>query len=197
MVGMLTAITGTVGELLPGMVGALAKYRYEVFVKALGWPLHCEEGIELDAFDRPDTVYVVACDRDREIFGCARLLPTNGPYLLGEVFPHLMGVSSLPFSADIWELSRFAISQPKGQVLTAAQAWKNTVTLVREVIDVARSKGAFRLIAFSAVGNERLLKRMGVTTRRISPPHLIDNQSIVPFWIEIDDQTTRALCLAA
>ncbi|AOE67381.1 N-acylhomoserine lactone synthase [Pseudomonas fluorescens] len=194
---MLTAITGTVGELLPGMARALANYRYEVFVKTLGWPLHCEEGIELDAFDRPDTVYVVACDRDREIFGCARLLPTNGPYLLGEVFPHLMGASSLPFSPGIWELSRFAISQPKGQVLTAAQAWKNTVTLVREVIDVARSKGAFRLIAFSAVGNERLLKRMGVNTRRISPPHLIDNQSVVPFWIEIDDQTTRALCLAA
>lgn len=74
---MLTAITGTVGELLPGMARALANYRYEVFVKTLGWPLHCEEGIELDAFDRPDTVYVVACDRDREIFGCARLLPTK------------------------------------------------------------------------------------------------------------------------
>ncbi|WP_053214145.1 hypothetical protein [Pseudomonas sp. Q12-87] len=67
--------------------------------------------------------------------------------------------------------------------------------LVKEVIDVARSKGAFRLIAFTAVGNERLLKRMGVNTRRISAPRLIDNKSVVPFWIEIDDETTSALSL--
>ena len=67
----------------------------------------------------------------------------------------------------------------------------------KQVIDVARSKGAFRLIAFTAVGNERLLKRMGVNTRRISAPQLIDNKSVVPFWIEIDDETTSALSLAA
>jgi N-acyl-L-homoserine lactone synthetase len=194
---MLTVITGTVNDLLPGMACALAKYRYQVFVKELGWPLRCEEGVELDDFDRPDTVYVLACDNNHEIFGCARLIPTNRPYLLGDVFPHLMGGKPPPFSAGIWELSRFAISQPKGQVLSAEQAWKNTVKLVKEVIDVARSKGAFRLIAFSAVGNERLLKRMGVNTCRISPPRLIDNKSIVPFWIEIDDKTTSALCLAA
>lgn len=194
---MLTAVTGTVSDLLPGMASALAKYRYQVFVKELGWPLRCENGVELDAFDRPDTVYVLACDNNHEIFGCARLIPTNRPYLLGDVFPHLMEGSPLPFSPGIWELSRFAISKPKGQVLSAEQAWKNTVKLVKEVIDVARSKGAFRLIAFTAVGNERLLKRMGVNTQRISPPRLIDNKSVVPFWIEIDDKTTRALCLAA
>jgi N-acyl-L-homoserine lactone synthetase len=194
---MLTAVTGTVSDLLPGMEAALAKYRYQVFVKELGWPLACEKGTELDAFDRSDTVYVLACDDNQEIFGCARLIPTHRPYLLGDVFPYLMGSNPLPSSPQIWELSRFAISKPKGQVLTAEQAWRNTVKLVKEVIDVARSKGAFRLIAFTAVGNERLLKRMGVNTRRISAPRLIDNKSVVPFWIEIDDETTSALSQAA
>lgn len=41
---MLAAVTGTVSDLLPGMAFALAKYRYQVFVKELGWPLHCEAG---------------------------------------------------------------------------------------------------------------------------------------------------------
>lgn len=59
---MLAAVTGTVSDLLPGMEAALAKYRYQVFVKELGWPLPCEKGIELDAFDRSDTVYVLACN---------------------------------------------------------------------------------------------------------------------------------------
>jgi len=194
---MLNAVTGTVSDLLPGMASALAKYRYEIFVKELGWPLRCEEGVELDAFDRPDTVYVLACDNNQEVFGCARLIPTHRPYLLAEVFPHLMEGNPLPSSSDVWELSRFAISKPKGQVVSAEQAWKNTVKLVREVIEVARSKGAFRLIAFTAVGNERLLKRMGVNTRRISAPQLIDDKPIVPFWIEIDEETTHALCLVA
>ena len=41
---MLAAVTGTVSDLLPGMAFALAKYRCQVFVKELGWPLHCEAG---------------------------------------------------------------------------------------------------------------------------------------------------------
>ena len=56
---------------------------------------------------------------------------------------------------------------------------------MRNVIGVAHELGARRLIAFSAPGNERLLRRMGVTTRIISQPQLVDDLPVVPFWIDI------------
>lgn len=194
---MFTAVTGTIKDFPRTMASALAEYRYQVFVRELGWPLQCPEGQEWDEFDRPDTLYVLACDKQQNIFGCARLIPTHRPYLLAEVFPHLVGDAPLPYQQDIWELSRFAMSSPKGQYLSAEQAWQNTVAMVGKVIDVARAQGARRLIAFTAMGNERLLRRMGVTTRRIARPQMIDDKPVLAFWIEIDDQTTRALQLAA
>ncbi|MBL8509853.1 MAG: GNAT family N-acetyltransferase, partial [Chitinimonas sp.] len=86
----------------------LARYRHRVFVEKLGWQLKCQDGLEFDQFDRPDTLYVVAQDQDDQVVGGARLLPTTRPYLLGEIFPQLLNGQPVPNSSDIWELSRFA-----------------------------------------------------------------------------------------
>jgi N-acyl-L-homoserine lactone synthetase len=192
---MLNMVTGTVKDLKPAMAQALSVYRYSIFVEKMGWPLECQEGNEQDSFDREDTLYVVAHDNSNEVCGCARLLPTHKPYLLGEVFPELMEGATLPHSSDIWELSRFALSSPKDKVLSAAQSWQNNIKLMAKVIETASGHGARRLIAFSGVANERLLKRAGVNIHRISKPHLIDDKPVVAFWIEIDSQTKNALGL--
>ena len=75
-----------------------------------------QAGAERDQFDRPDTLYVMVKDRGDRICGCARLLPTSEPYLLGTVFPHLMGNQAMPASADIWELSRYTTQLVDGEI---------------------------------------------------------------------------------
>ena len=99
-------ITGTQATLAGEMMNGLARFRYRIFVEMLGWDLPCRDGLELDQFDREDTVYLVA-RKDAEVVGTARLLPTHRPYLLGEVFPQLMGQQPLPKDPAVWELSRF------------------------------------------------------------------------------------------
>jgi acyl homoserine lactone synthase len=99
-------LTGTQNALSQNVVSKMASYRHRVFVDKLGWQLNCVVGRELDQFDREDTVYVIAEDDLGDVVGTARLLPTNRPYLLGEIFPQLMGGSSVPSSPLIWELSR-------------------------------------------------------------------------------------------
>lgn len=192
---MLTTIMGTAGELQPDLEQALAAYRYRVFVQELGWPLPVENGHERDDFDRPDTLYVIARLSEGDLCGCARLLPTDKPYLLAEVFPELMGGHELPRSPMVWELSRFSTSAPDHVRLDAEQIWRNTCGLMREVVAVARRQGAVRLIAFSALGSERLLRRMGVNVHRAAPPQLIDGKPVLAFWIELDRQTLTALGL--
>lgn len=190
---MLRLIAGMSSEINQSVMNGLAEYRYEVFVRKMGWPLSCPEGFEQDEFDRPDTVYAIVLDSDNSVRGCARLLPTTKPYLLSEHFVHLMGGASLPHHSQIWELSRFAITPSKTGTISATQAWANTVALVRKVIVTAISLGAERLVAVSAVGNERLLKRMGVNVHRIAAAQLIDDKPVIAFWIEIDQQTRLAL----
>lgn len=190
---MLRFLSGTGAELSSETMHRLAQYRHTVFIQKLGWPLSTNDGLEADGFDHADTLYVIAHDRDGTVHGCARLLPTNEPYLLGEVFPGLMGDTALPRAADVWELSRFAISMPASETLSAKDAWENTCNLMAEIVRVARAHGARRLIAFSVLGNERLLRRMGVNVQRAAPPQLIDGKPTLPFWIEIDRQTLDAL----
>ncbi|HDS0919398.1 TPA: GNAT family N-acetyltransferase [Pseudomonas putida] len=190
---MLEVIVGNRGQMCPSVFSALTRYRYEVFVEQMGWALPCAKGEEVDQFDRPDTVYVLARDASREIVGCARLIPTDRPFLLGEVFPYLMGDTPLPSSRRVWELSRFSSRRLLPRRVKSVQVWHETTSFVRSVMGVASALGAKRLIAFSAPGNERLLKRMGVSTQRIAQPQLVQDLPVVPFWIDIDRHSpTRA-----
>lgn len=188
---MLEVIASTRSDMSPALFKALARYRYEVFVKGLGWALPCAEGLEVDAFDRPDTVYVLARDSRQEIVGCARLIPTDRPFLLGEVFPQLMGDTPLPSSSTVWELSRFASRRLLSRRAKVIRAWHDTTWLMSKVIDIAQTLGARRLIAFSAPGNERLLRRMGVSTHRIAGPQMVDDLPVVPFWINVAGYSNR------
>ncbi|AEA65565.1 acyl-homoserine-lactone synthase [Burkholderia gladioli] len=190
---MLHFSSGTGAELSSEVMYRLAEYRHAVFIRKLGWPLPSDDELESDSFDHADTLYVVAHDCSGAVSGCARLLPTNAPYLLGEIFPRLMGDAALPCEPDVWELSRFAISVPSGQAISAAQAWENTRSLMAEIVRVAMARGALKLIAFSVLGNERLLRRMGVNVQRAAPPQMIDDRPTLPFWIQIDRQTLEAL----
>ncbi|WP_323120313.1 acyl-homoserine-lactone synthase [Burkholderia alba] len=194
---MLRFLSGNGAELSREMLLRLKQYRYAVFIEKLGWSLPVAGGLESDEFDHADTLYVVALSQRGDVTGCGRLLPTSGPYLLGSVFPGLMGNAALPGASDVWELSRFAISTPDDESLTAEQAWDNTRGLMAEIVRVAQRHGAQRLIAFSVLGNERLLRRMGVSVRRAAPPQLIDGKPTVPFWVAIDERTLDALDLEA
>lgn len=55
-------------EVLPRWVySKVGQYRHKVFVKQLGWDIPTQDGMELDQFDRPDTMYVVAQDSEGEV----------------------------------------------------------------------------------------------------------------------------------
>lgn len=143
--------------------------------------------MELDQFDRPDTLYVVSQDEDGWVNGCARLLPTNHPYLLGEVFPQLLNGLPPPCTLDVWELSRFAAVDFKHQSSSALGQFSSPIAikLLQEAITYAGEYGAKRIITVSPIGIERLLRRAGFHAHRAGPPMIIDGHPIFACWIEI------------
>ena len=190
-------ISGSAREFSPEFEIAVAEYRHRIFIEKLGWPLPVQNGMERDQFDRPDTIYVVARDYSGEICGCARLLPTTQPYLLGEVFPNLLCGQPVPSARNTWELSRFAAAAPGAHCASAVEAAINTRGLLAAAVSSAAAQGADRLITVSPLGVERLLHRMGVHAHRAGPPVYVDGKPIFACWIEIDDQTRCALDVAA
>ena len=181
-------MTGARERLLPDLCSKVAHYRHQIFVERLGWQLQTQDGAELDQFDRSDTVYVIAQDDDRQVIGCARLLPTIRPYLLADVFPQLLNGMAPPRSPDVWELSRFSAVDLNGPLHAERHQFSSStaVRLLEESLDCAGSLGAKRLITVSPLGVERLLQRAGFHAHRARPPTVVEGHPIFACWIEID-----------
>lgn len=191
---MLATFAGTASELPQGMEGRLGLYRYCVFVEELGWNLPTLPGSERDQFDREDTVYVVAEDEKGQVAGCARLLPTTRNFLLGEVFPQLMNGLPVPCSPEVWELSRFSTRPGDTEAgLTKEEQRHRFRLLFRVLVEAAMGRGATRLITFTALGVERILRQIGIHSHRVGPPQPIDGKPVIALWIELDAQTSQAL----
>jgi acyl homoserine lactone synthase len=185
---MVNIISGATERLPRGLFPKVSSYRYKVFVETLGWELQTQNGAELDQFDRSDTVYVVAQDEHGLVNGCARLLPTNHPYLLGEVFPQLLNGLPPPCTPDVWELSRFAAVDFSNQTSSALGQFSSPIAikLLQESIACAATHGAKRLITVSPIGIERLLRRAGFHAHRAGAPMVVDGHPIFACWIEVD-----------
>ncbi len=186
-------VSGKPNNLPEGWIHQLASYRYQVFVEHLGWELDTPPGREADQFDRPDTVYVIAKNVKGELTGCARLLPTTQPYLLGEVFPLLLQGQQVPCDSEVWELSRFAAVDFKGQNGPELGQFSSPVAvqLMQEAIAYAARHGARRLITVSPIGVERLLRRAGFHAHRAGPPMIVDGHPLFACWIETHPLASR------
>src|SRR5690606_20108334 len=66
------------------------------------------DGRDIDAFDRDDTIHLIAIDGDR-VVGGQRLLPTTAPHMLSEIFADLASVKGIPAGPGIWEASRYFV----------------------------------------------------------------------------------------
>lgn len=86
------------------------RQRKAVFVDGIGWDVPVVDDLEIDAYDRDDTVYLISKSGPAgPVRASARLLPTVRPHLMSDLFePACAG--GVPRGPDIWEASRFCPS---------------------------------------------------------------------------------------
>ncbi|WP_137136706.1 GNAT family N-acetyltransferase [Rhizobium sp. FKY42] len=86
------------------------RLRHQVFVEEKGWSdLAKSDGREIDQFDNDDAVHML-CEREGEIVGYQRLLPTTKPHLLSTVLRQLCDLD-LPCGDNIWEWTRYCVKR--------------------------------------------------------------------------------------
>src|ERR1700685_3388477 len=91
------------------------RLRKRVFRDRMGWNVSVTPGgLEVDDFDLPDTVYLLALDDDGRVIGNWRLLPASGPTMIRKVWPQFLDSIEMPHSPAVWETSRFAVDSPRG-----------------------------------------------------------------------------------
>lgn len=92
------------------------RLRHRVFVDEKRWlALRKRDGREIDQFDGPQCIYILAVDHG-DVVGHVRMTPTTHPHLLADVHSHLC-VRTEPRGPAIWEWTRYcAQAGLRGQV---------------------------------------------------------------------------------
>jgi acyl homoserine lactone synthase len=178
-----------------GIESTLAQFRYQVFVQKLQWQLPLlspDVGQERDQFDRDDTIYVVGHDsQNGRVYGCARLLSTTSPYLLGEVFPEMAKRRPDLSGPDIWEMSRFAAVSDGPRARAAAHS--NARRILAGAVEYAARNNIARFVGITYLSMERLLRSMGLHVHRAGPTEIVDGEPVAICCLEVDAQTLDAL----
>jgi N-acyl-L-homoserine lactone synthetase len=129
------------------------RQRRRLFVETLGWRgLDGADGGEKDRFDGPAATYLLAIDGDGAVRGSLRLLPTIGPHLLADVFPHFVD-GPVPRGPSLMEWTRHAPGLPDWPPAVNAAA---RLALHLGVLEYARRHG---VTGFTALMETWLLRR--------------------------------------
>jgi len=99
------------------------RMRYRAAVQEMGWCIPgIADGYDRDAFDYPDTVYILYFNADGSVGACARLNPTTRPHLLSDVFSDICE-DGVPKSSSIYHYSRYLIERRGKTQMEFMRAW--------------------------------------------------------------------------
>jgi len=170
----------------------LFRLRYRVFYQRLHWDVNARDEREMDEYDDPHTVYVVALDDDDGVVGGWRLRPTLRNYMLAEVFPQLLYGSPVPRHPQVWESNRFVVDRREAK--RSRFGFNDTAQcLFRATAQYAVERGIREYVMVLSAGVVRLVRNTGLVVEQFGPPMRIGDVLSVGCRIRIDAHTRSVL----
>tara|TARA_R110002110_G_scaffold284987_2_gene499275 strand:+ start:39224 stop:39889 length:666 start_codon:yes stop_codon:yes gene_type:complete len=178
----------TAGPSEKSLIDDMYRLRHAVFSERLKWTSLTPDGRERDIYDRLNPVYLICRNPVGDVIGCWRLLPTVGPYMLKDIFAHLLHGHAAPESEDCWEISRFAIDPELRDYVSLGAIGRVVGDMLIELFDFAERYGIRRIVAASDIRFDRILQRAGLETQHFGPHVRMENSSAVAGWAEISPE---------
>lgn len=176
-------------EFRPEELCEIFRLRARVFSQRLNWDVKVFDGMEIDSYDALDPQYLTVRTVNGQLCGCWRILSTQGPYMLKNSFTHLLRDQPAPGAPDIWELSRFALASDSA---TRQFGFSNpTVTSIASVLSYAHRSGVTRYVTVTTPAIERMLRHLGVASRRFHRSDKMDAPTPIALWIDIAESLSH------
>lgn len=171
------------------LVRAMYKDRKRVFIDLLGWDLPRKGDFEYDEFDDADAVYLIVHDPvTGDHLASLRLLHTDRPHLMSEVFPQLCE-GDVPGGPHIREITRLCLS-PR---LRAGERIKARNALAKGLIEYALLMEITALTGLSEIKFLSEILSAGWHCMPLGLPQNIGGSVLGAFQINVTPDTLRQL----
>ena len=168
---MIKLIYGHERQNFPELMDAMHRLRKQVFHDRLKWNVSVEGEWEIDNFDQEDPLYILSIDRDGQLQGSLRLLPTAGPNMLRDVFGKITEKIGAVANPMVWESSRFCIRLPNGKDQRDSQLIsKATVELIAGMGEVGLLAGIDHIVTVYDAFLRRIIRQTGCREDLIGEP---------------------------
>ncbi|MGE4305053.1 MAG: acyl-homoserine-lactone synthase [Novosphingobium sp.] len=171
-----------------GALRAMFRARKEVFIDLLKWdlPVLADE-FEVDQFDS-GAEYLILIEQGVRHRASTRLLRTDQPHLLGDLYPHLCA-GPVPTGPTIREITRFCLDRhQRGSERRSARN-----QLVTALAEHALATG---ITAYTGVAEWEWfeqIRRFGWDCKALGQPVDHEGRRLVALHIRIDDETINGL----
>ena len=173
-------------------IRAMFEARKRVFVDLLKWDVPVFAGIyEIDQFDTIDAAYLVLADEGGQHRASTRLLRTDRPHILADLFPGLCA-GEVPSGPSIREITRFCLEP----TLSAAERRKVRNQLVTALVEYALQSGVTDYTGVACVSWFDQVAAFGWDCRALGPTREMGGDHLVALHIRIDAATPTALAAA-
>jgi N-acyl-L-homoserine lactone synthetase len=159
------------------------RQRKQVFIDKLKWRLEHSAGLEIDAYDSPDAIYLIeAATPTAQISVSARLLPTVRPHLLGEQFADLCQ-GAPPVGPGVWEATRFC---PAPETPAGAPRRRLLGRMIAGIMETALIFGIERVTYVADAALAPMALKVGWEVRALGPARGKGRHRIQAFAASID-----------
>ncbi len=168
---------------------AMYRARKDVFVDLLKWDLPVLAGeFEIDQFDDVDAEYLILLGRGMEHRASARLLRTDRPHLLRDLYAHLCA-GPVPAGPTIREITRFCLDRDQ----RAGERRAARDQLVSALADYALANGITAYTGVAEVEWFEQIRRFGWTCEALGQPMRQGGRFLTALHILIEADTPERL----
>ena len=185
---MIEAFSFKNAHLFGDALASQARLRYRVFVEHRGLSHKHYDGMEYDEFDTPAALYLVWRDKNAEVRGMFRIIPTNTPYMLEQYWPYLCQGRSLPRDPLIWEMGRVCVDR--------TYPWSKRKRIVPELLcalqELCRANNVSAVLGVTRPHLVNHYIEAGVDW--LGPAAEIEGEQEAAFWIPSQNLRPHAHC---
>lgn len=159
------------------------RQRKQVFIDKLKWRLEESAGLEIDAYDSHEAIYLIeAGTPTSQVRVSARLLPTVHPHLLSEQFADLCE-EPIPAGPNVWEATRFC---PAPDTPTGSPRRQMLGRMIAGIMETALLFGIEQVTYVADAALAPLAMRVGWDARALGPARGKGRHRIQAFAARID-----------